>query len=226
MPFLIDGILVAVAVVFALIGLRKGFVKSLLGLVAAVIALIAAFFAARYLAQWLYDLSVRSVVLSFVETKLQEMHIDSAASAVASMPKSLLSLLGGNESTMLSSLENASGKLAETIVNVCQPLILNVLMIILVILLFILFLIVLRLLIRLLNLGTKLPIVKQVNGLLGFFFGLGKGIIVIWLLCLLAQITLPLLTGTSVGSWIGQAVNRSFLYGALTGFNPLSGLLY
>ena len=47
MPFLIDGILVAVAVVFALIGLRKGFVKSLLGLVAAVIALIAAFFAAR-----------------------------------------------------------------------------------------------------------------------------------------------------------------------------------
>ena len=62
--------------------------------------------------------------------------------------------------------------------------------------------------------------------MLGFFFGLGKGIIVIWLLCLLAQITLPLLTGTSVGSWIGQVVNRSFLYGALTGFNPLSGLLY
>ena len=85
MPFLIDGILVAVAVVFALIGLRKGFVKSLLGLVAAVIALIAAFFAARYLAQWLYDLSVRSVVLSFVETKLQEMHIDSAASEVAAV---------------------------------------------------------------------------------------------------------------------------------------------
>ena len=77
-----------------------------------------------------------------------------------------------------------------------------------------------KLLLRLLNKVTKIPVLKQVNGILGFLLGIGKGIIIVWMLCALVSIIVPLF-GPSA-QWAQDAMDHSYVFRALANFNIVS----
>lgn len=224
MSILLDGIVVAVVVLFALLGLRKGFIKSLAGLIGAIAALIVALTVSRFAAEWIFNAWIRTPLLETITRSLTESGATTAEGIVEALPGYLQNLLGwagGETASLNSAIASSSDTVARVLVTVLSPAIINLLMIVLTIVLFVIFLLLIRLLLRLLNKVAQAPILRQVNGLLGFLFGIGKGILIVWLLCALVAVVVPLWFGDS-GAWLQNAAEGSYLFKALSNANPVS----
>ena len=77
---------------------------------------------------------------------------------------------------------------------------------------FILVTIVLRLVVGLLDILTKLPVLKGLNHLLGSVMGLLQGLLIIWLLLFLVAIACTTKVGQTMLGYIGQSQFLTFLY--------------
>lgn len=228
MSILLDVIVVAIVVLFALLGLRKGFIKSLAGFVGSILALILALTIARFAAEFVFNTWIKDSLIQTVSDALAENGANTAQGVLDALPDYLTSIFGwagGQSQSLESALNSSSNAVSSTIINVLSPAIINLLMIVLAIVLFILLMIVIRLIIRLLDRIVQVPVLKQVNGILGFLFGIGKGVIIAWLLCALVMAVLPLWMQES-GQWLQDAVNGSYLFRALAGANPISIWLF
>ncbi len=224
MSIVLDIIVVAVVVLFALLGLRKGFLKSLMGFVGAVAALVLALTVARFAASWIFETWVRQPLADTISQALTESGAATAEGALDALPGYLTGLLGladGGTEAIVGAIASSSSSLAAVLVTALAPVITNLIMVVLAIVLFFVFLLLVRLALRLLNRVAKAPVLRQVNGLLGFLFGMGKGLLVVWLLCALAGAAAPLWAGESAG-WLQNAIEGSVLFRALSGANPVS----
>lgn len=227
MSILLDAIVVAIVVLFALLGLRKGFIKSLAGLIGAIVALVVALTISRFAAEWIFNAWIRVPLLDTITRSLAESGATTAEGFLETLPDYLQNLLGwaGSGATAWNSaIASSSDTVANVLVTVLSPAMINLLMIVLAIVLFLLFLLLIRLVLRLLNKVAQAPVLRQVNGLLGFLFGIGKGILVVWLLCALVAVVVPLWFGDS-GVWLRNAAEGSYLFRALSNANPVSAWL-
>lgn len=81
-----------------------------------------------------------------------------------------------------------------------------------VIALFIIFKVVLRIVVRVLEIGGRLPVIKEVNKSAGGIVGVAEGILIIWVACIL----LTAFGGTNAGQQIFKAISNnsilSFIY--------------
>ncbi len=223
MSILLDVIIVAIVVLYALRGWRKGFFRSLMGLIGAMIALVAALTVSRFLSQWIFDAFIRTPLAASITQTMAETGASTASGIMSALPQFLRELVGwtGNSAQELQNLISSSaGPAADILVNIISPLVINLIMIVAAIVLFIIFLIIVRLLLRLLNKVTKVPVIKQLNGILGFLLGIGKGIIIVWMLCALVSIIVPLF-GPSA-QWAQDAMDHSYVFRALANFNIVS----
>jgi uncharacterized membrane protein required for colicin V production len=85
---------------------------------------------------------------------------------------------------------------------------------------YMLFQLLIRLLSRALDTICKLPILHQVNSLLGGVFGLLKGCLVVFLLCAVMQLTLPLITA-KYPAVTKQKISQSRIYQYVYVNNPI-----
>ncbi|MDD5952685.1 MAG: CvpA family protein [Oscillospiraceae bacterium] len=220
MSILLDAVVVAIVVLFALLGLRKGFFRSLMGLIGAIAALIAALTVGRFLSDWLYDTWGRALLTDAVTNALADSGASTAEGIATALPSYLQPVLdfAGGTKGLETLLSASSGKVAGVVVKVLEPAVTNLLMVLLTIVLFLVFLLIVRLLLRLLDRVTHVPVLRQVNGLLGFLLGMCKGLLIVWLLCILTTALLPLWSGS--GQWLKTAVDGSYLFRTLSGINP------
>lgn len=77
---------------------------------------------------------------------------------------------------------------------------------------FILVSIVLKLVVGLLDILTKLPVIKGVNHLLGGVAGLAQGLLIVWLLLFLVAIACTTRMGQTMMGYIGESEFLTFLY--------------
>ena len=224
MSIVLDVLVVAVVVLFALLGLRKGFLKSLAGLVGAIAALVVALTVSRFLAQWIFDAFLQQPLTQAIADAITESGATTAEGIQNALPGYLQSLLGwtGSGAQALSGMiASSADTVAKAVMTVVSPAVINLLMVVLTIVLFFVFLLLIRLALRLLDKVAKAPVLRQVNGLLGVLFGMGKGLLIVWLLCALATVVVPLWLGDG-GAWFRDAINGSYLFGALSSANPIS----
>ena len=215
-----DVVIVAVILLFALIGLRRGFIKSLAGLIGAVIAMALALTIAHFAADWIYDALIAKPVENAVNEALSAGGA-SAAGVISALPAGLSGIVKsfGGEAAVEQAVSQSSSAASSMILGILRPALVNLTMILLALLLFIPMMILVRLLLRLLNgVVNNTPVVKHVNRILGILFGFCKGIIVVWLLCLLADYALPL-TGNV---WWHETAHQSWLFHLFSQINPLS----
>ena len=220
MFILFDAAIVAVILLFALLGLHRGFIRSLAGLIGAVIAMALALTIAHFAAEWIYGALVEKPVENAVNEALSAGGA-SAAGVIDALPAGLSGIVHsfGGEAVVEQAVSQSASTASGMILGVLRPALVNLTMILLALLLFIPLMIIVRLLLRLLNgVAKNTPVVKHVNRILGFLFGLCKGIIVAWLLCLLADYALPL-TGNV---WWHETAHQSWLFHVFSQFNPLS----
>lgn len=189
---ILDLIFVLILAVCIIIGIKQGFVRSLLGIASLFVSIIAAVYLYKPFIDMLYGIPAVSGIID---------------SCIESIKNAILSALGTGETQNIppvlgvfigdmiaSSNEAIATALAEAAFS-C----------ILVIVFIILVRIAIAVLVKALNLFTKLPVIKQFNGLLGGIMGLITGVIV----CYIAATILFVWSNTEGGIWINEALASS-----------------
>ncbi len=188
----LDLIFVIIIAVCVIIGIKQGFVKSLLGIASLFVSIIAAVYLYKPFIDMLYGIpSVAGVIDSII----------------AGIKNAILSALGTGETQNIppflgvfigNMVSEGNEMIAAALAEAAFSCILVIVFIILV-------RIAIAVAVKALNLFTKLPVIKQFNGLLGGIMGLITGVIV----CYIAATILFVWSSTEGGIWINEALASS-----------------
>lgn len=217
MAYILD---IAIVLIFALVvfaGHKRGFIKTLSGVLALAAALAVTILLKGPVATLVYDNTVEPAITEAVAAETQDL-AQGAAELYEKLPdvvKNLLVQTGVTDGESFLAAMPASGP-----AQVLRPVLLPLIELLVALALFLLTYVLAKILLRVMNLVAKLPLLKQLNRSLGLVAGILSGILWVLLAVGVLQavaafgnadslITLPLLEKTILIKW-------------LAGFNPLA----
>lgn len=237
MWIVIDLILAAVIIGFAVNGFKKGFIKSLLGLGVSVIAVAITMNTYPIAANWLRDTVIYEQLTEKLNGKIQEYlangtnndNVSQLFSDAPSQLNDILSSFGFDSQKALDKFNEFADKgtdaalkgLADYIVEPAAKTLSNAVAIIVV---FLLSVLLLTLVIRILDLIFKLPVLNFANRLGGLIVGLAAAFIVSSIICTATSIALPYIEGAGINI-TEQQLSRTLLFSNVSKINPFSFLL-
>ncbi len=217
MEFAVDIILLLVFASMLITGIVKGFVKSVLGMIAMAAAFFLAYQFSAVLAPVIYERFLSERVFDLISKNLVDASGATAAAkqasaVITSIPEFVINIaasLGIDTNGItekINGLDNKSTTIARELTDtVASPIITAVTHAILFALLLALIYILLMIIVRLIDKFFKLPFLKTANRLLGGVLGAVKGVILVFLLCVLFEI----IAGIGKESVVAQAVDSS-----------------
>lgn len=194
MTYLIDLIIIAIIALFTFIGYKKGLIKVAFGLVSFILALLISVILYKPVSNFIINYtSIDNNIESVVEERL-------------SSPDTTDEETQNIVSNYYSNIKNASTSvisngISKTIINVGCMII--VFIITKIILLFFKFSG---------DLIAKLPLIKQVNHVGGFIYGLLKGFIIIYILLALIAIISPIININNILEIINNSIITNIMY--------------
>lgn len=215
MSIIIDVCLVIVLAVCAVIGWKKGFIKSLCGFLSYVIS-----FA---VANALYRLlSLLIIKLPFLQAMITDVTMPPVAKNATFLDKISVAFRYIAENTKLSSLDASAKEAKQILSNYVAEAIADILGFAII---FFAVLLLLKLLLWIMDkVVTNMPVIKQANSLLGCILGLGKGFVWTWALTnLFVRFILPFLTEKYPTVFVSEIAN-SFAVKLCTKINPITYL--
>ena len=205
----LDIIVALLLILFAVIGVRRGFIKSVVRLLGFVVSVVGAALVSAPIAGWLYDSFLHVQAQALVAAKVEEGVAAASAtlaeqveSVLASLPhgvQSLLAVYGVDASGMTGNVQ-ASDTLVETIMSgIITPLCVAVLQLVAFLVLFLVLFLIIRLLGKAIDtVFSSIPVIKQINGLLGGVLGFAEGVLVLFVLCFGLQLYMTLTGANSL----------------------------
>ncbi|NBJ88739.1 CvpA family protein [Acutalibacter sp. 1XD8-36] len=230
MGYILDGIILLICLLCVLIGVKRGFIHSVVRFLGSIIAALLAPALGGVLAQWLFDTMFRGAMVEKINSSLQTLGADNAAAAasqvLASLPDFLVRALeeaGVTLETVSHAINSQTSGAAGMVVDYLSPVFVNFLKVLAVIVLFFLFMTIVRLLAALVGDILRLPILKEVDGLLGGVFGFLLAMVSVWVVVAGVMVFMPMLdSGTQ--QQVQEALDGSLLTGVLVNMNPLRGM--
>ncbi len=229
MAYLLDGIILALFAVMVLVGIKRGFIKTISGLLSFVLALILAALLAAPAASLAYDAFIEPQVLSSfgVDKETGEITADQVNDAMSQMPAFVTDQLSNHGITtgqqVLDQVDEGSAGVAQDISDqVVAPTAKAVLEPICMLLLFIILRCLLGWLLGALNLLAKIPGIKQVNKLLGVVAGVVLGLL--WVCFAVSVMDVLAATGW-IASLTPEVLHTTVLVEWITAINPLGSAL-
>ncbi len=228
--WILDIAVAALLVVCTAIGVRRGFIKSVVRLLGFVVAVVGAAIVSMPVAQYIYKTFFHTMIESAVSQKVQEGVTAAAtslseqvAAVLSSLPRGVQSLLTayGADGNHLSGAAQTGEALVSTVMNdVITPLCTAVLQVIVFLVLFLVLFLIIRLFGKVLDkIFASLPVIKQVNGLLGGVLGFAEGVLILFVLCFALQLYMTL-TGADSVLTSSQLAQTRLLNFAMT-HNPI-----
>lgn len=231
LPLVIDIVIAAVILVFAIVGIAKGFVKTVFDFFHG----IAAGAVAYLLTPTITGLIKKTSFYTGLVEKTKDAFYETVKSFLESDPEKLVSgefsaffeRFGISRDFIFSEYERlVSEKLPEAALsiteNVVSPALSVLLTVVSFLLLFVLAIIVLRLVLKLFNGISNLPVIKGFNKLLGGIAGGILGCIAVFLIITAFEAILPFAAGTTATITVKEIAEGSYLYGIFTAINPLT----
>ena len=230
MGYILDGIILLICLLCVLIGVKRGFIHSVVRFLGSIIAALLASALGGVLAQWLFDTMFRGAMVEKINSSLQTLGADNAAAAasqvLASLPDFLVRALeeaGVTLETVSHAINSQTSGAAGMVVDYLSPVFVNFLKVLAGIVLFFLFRTIVRLLAALVGDILRLPILKEVDGLLGGVFGFLLAMVSVWVVVAGVMVFMPMLdSGTQ--QQVQEALDGSLLTGVLVNMNPLRGM--
>ncbi|MBQ6830401.1 MAG: CvpA family protein [Clostridia bacterium] len=223
MAYILDGILLLIVVVTVALGYHRGFIRSVVQLVGLIAAVVIASSLSASVSTMVYDSFVseplQNKVVEAVENAGSGLASERLDSALESLPPFLVNAINQNDQATqaLDQLQNtvvdSTTALAQAFVtNVIRPLAIGLFRVVAFILLVILLLLLVKLLTKLIKPVTKLPVIRQADGLLGGAIGLVKAVFFVFIAVSVMQllassgklVTMNDLQETFLASWIAQ----------------------
>ena len=194
---IIDIIILAVVIIFAIIGIKRGFIKEIVSLIGAVVAISLSFWLAGLCSDFIYDKLIEEKVSTKISQTIIETADNSLNSIEDNIPDSLLkaaellkidvsSVIGNDVSESLeATAESVANNLMKSIV---QPMCTKFILVISFIILFILLMVIISLVAKALNVVAKLPVLNSLNRLLGGIVVALRGAVIIVAVCYILYI--------------------------------------
>lgn len=189
---IVDIIIIAIIVLFVIIGVKRGLAKTILNLAGLVLTAVSAYYISSFLSQLFYDMFIKQTVITNTQQIIEQNGIDYAVSncleAVPQWINGIISFIVGAFGISLNEFQNQitvpaniSSSASQVIESVLAPVVTSVLSIILVIILFIIILIIVKKLVKLVLRIFNIPVIKQINQFLGGIFGLAEGLLIVFI---------------------------------------------
>ena len=237
MWILLDIIIAAIFIFFIVHGVKKGFLKSCLGLVVTLLSIAITISFHGVLATYIRD----TVVYNNLKTNLKETiekHIGQTEDAstisrfFSDVPEELpefnkiLSSLNVNPEKISEDIDSALRQGKElTVEMICENIVEEAAEFVsagaAIILLFIASMVVLTLLVYLLDLIFKLPLLNFANRTLGFIIGFVKALLFSFVIIAAIKLALPYLDGTGI-KLDKEDISKTMLFSAIDSINPLN----
>ncbi len=227
MQYLWDLGILCVLVLVTALGVKRGFIKSTVHFLGAVIAAFLASALGGAAAKWVFDAFFREGLVARIASSIAPLGEGSISAAVSEVLESLPDFLvrtledaGITANSLEGIVSTRSGEVPELIADALAPVFISFLKVLAVFVLFMLFMILVRLLADLVSSMFTLPLLRQVNGLLGGVFGFLLALVSIWVILSALQVFLPMLT-PEAQTEVNELLDRSVILGILTKMNPL-----
>lgn len=232
----LDVILAAVAVLCLVLGVKRGFVKSIVRMIGSLVSLVAAFLISSPVAEWLFTALFRPTVENAVHGAIGADASASLASLTGQWASVLASLpeviRNGLSATGIQTPEQLGAAVAEQgavtagdaatvlVDQLIAPLCVMVIQVIVFILLFIVLSIVVRLLAGLLDkVFSAIPLVRELNTALGAVAGLLHGAVLVLVLTAALQLYMTMSGASSVVT--AADLEQTWITGWVMQINPL-----
>lgn len=226
----LDIAVAALVILFTVIGVRRGFIKSVVRLLGFVVAVVIAALASAPIAQQLYDTLLYAQAEALVVQKVEEgvaaaattlnEQITAVLSVLPEGVQSLLTMYGVDASGMTGTAQSSEALVSTIMEGIITPLCVAVLQLIVFLVLFLVLFLIIRLLGKLIDkIFASLPVIKQVNGLLGGVLGFAEGVLILFVLCFGLQLYMTL-TGANSLLTIDQLRQTYLLEWAMSN-NPI-----
>lgn len=198
---LADIIIIAIIVLFIIIGVKRGIARSVLGIIGLFVTYAVANGLSDWLSQAIYSSFLEETVVANVNDYMNsyglEYLLNNSFSALPEWIRWLVSLFGGSSENLAESVSQTVGFAESNATNMVtqalEGVTVSAMRIVLMIVLFIVAYIIVRKLIKLVLKLFKAPVLKQVNGFFGGVLGAVNGVLCVWIfvnvLCVIAQIT-------------------------------------
>lgn len=231
MTYLVDGIALALFALMVYFGYKKGFIRTVSGVLSFVLALVLSGMLAAPVAEYTYTSFIQPTVVQKLEDNLgkDSPTVERLDEALADLPAFVSDRMALSGITDGETLLQYVGKVpdGETAVarietNVVRPVVYPVLEAVFSLILFVVLQIALSFVLRLLNLLAKLPIIKKINKWAGLLAGAAQG--VLWLLFAVSVLELLIASGL-FASLTPALVEDTLLVSWLSAINPFGSLL-
>lgn len=228
MMYLLDALVVGVLVLCVCLGWRRGFVRTVSGLAALVAAVLVAAVFSGPVAKTIYVNAVEPKVVSALEDHVEgellptEEQLDRALERFPSFVTALLETEDLDSGAAILAQVNAAQTevvAVDRIVDqVITPVVLPLIRLVCSVLLFVVGYLAALLLLRTLNVVTKLPLIKQMNNVLGLLAGVVTG--GLWVLFIVRALYAVALLG--VFPWLSSALlEETFLISQIATLLPV-----
>lgn len=225
MNFLADILLLAVVILFVIIGKTRGFLRTLLSFLGKIVSIVTALFVSKTYSEKFYELFLKTRV---TESLKQRLEADGGgafdiAEVMKDIPASLLEfcdMLGFDVDSLMNGI-NSSQITSDVAVlieeNVLAPILILVCQVVIFSVVSALISIVLTIVINLVCTVDKLPIIKSANGVLGAVLGLINGVIVVYIISFVLITLSVLIDNSELNNFIASSyiiemcTNQSFI---------------
>ena len=211
LPYLADAVIVVIFLLFIILGVKRGFVRSVLDLVGTLAAMLVSMWFSGIAAQWVFSTFLQESLSRQIAEALQAAPAADAAEAVLSVVPEILR--GGLEAFGITSdainqaVAGTSGQAAEAVVAVLAPMVVSALRGLFALVLFIFLLVIFRILSGVVCRIFRLPVLRQLDKGLGILLGVAQAALITVLLCFCAQALI------SVSSpWLVETIQASQVY--------------
>lgn len=225
MPYLLDGILIVCILLFLAIGIHRGFAKSLMGLIGTIAAVVLAVGLSGVVAQWVYGSFFQPSLMQSLQEAVGTANSQAAARDVlAALPDWASQLLQDNGVTVpaLAGILAQGGEGAViTAEAVISPVMIQLLRMVAVVVLMVVFGIVVSILARVIGQIFRLPLLRQIDSLLGAAAGLLQGAVFCVLVCLVLQLWITA-TPDDQNPGLRASVEQSAVYQTVESIIPLT----
>lgn len=223
---ILDIVSLVIILIFIVAGIKNGAAKVISGFAAAIASFVVSIFGAHFLSMLVYNLFFKQTIISNINSIISNPKLVTAAekadaflSSVPGMFNNAFDYFDTTEANLVNWFQSSS---VDKIENLIKAPITGIVSVITFILIFALVFFLLKKLFGLLAKVFRLPVIRVVDSLFGFFLGALEGILAVYFIVLIFRLLIPL-TGNRLFLFNEEYVSCSYFFsrlysGGLTSF--------
>ncbi|MGN0460660.1 MAG: CvpA family protein [Ruminococcus sp.] len=236
MSLALDLGVIIIVLLTVIVCFKRGFAKTVLGLLSNIISVVGAFILGTSLSDLIYSGLIKDNIIDSLSSSINSnlstttSTVEEQTSALPDYIQSILSLFGYSTDTVNRNIdtmvETQSNNIASAVESAIGPVITAIISFFLVIILFFILRFITARLSKLIAGVMEVPVLHTVNRILGGLVGILDGLVIVYFLTAIVIIVVPVLTGGAVSYFdFGVMAEETVLFRLFYDHNIVTGIL-